>query len=246
MKRILALLLVASAGIVMWAKPPAMAAAGAAKKPLRIAMYSGSAEYNSAQSLAKFKLVLEEQLGAQCTLDIVEEKGTKLDGIEHLENADVVILFTRRVGLAPDQLALVKKHVASGKGIVGIRTASHGFQTWLEFDGLILGGSYKGHYKKEMPAKVAIEAKQQEHPVLKEVGAFETTGKIYQNPKLAEDAKLLLTVASAEATEPAAWVRDARAGEHGRVFYTSLGTVGDFEKAQFVKLLVNAVKWVAP
>ncbi|HSI36398.1 MAG TPA: ThuA domain-containing protein [Tepidisphaeraceae bacterium] len=234
----LLLVLVAALGVTS-----ARAAEG--KKPLKVAMYSGSKEYDSAGSLAKLKKVLEEQLGATCTLNIVEEKGTSLAGVDDLETADVAVFFTRRVSLAPDQLAKVKKFVESGKGVVGIRTASHGFQTWLEFDAKVLGGSYGNHYKLDAPADVVIEEKGKDHPVMAGVPAFKTVGKMYKNPRLADDVTLLLTAKAKEYSEPVAWAREAVAGERGRVFYTSLGVPGDFDDAAFQKLMMNAVRWTA-
>lgn len=219
------------------------AAAGADDHPLNVVMFSGSSEYKSDETLAAFKKLLEEKHGCTCTLNVVPEKGDKLPGIEGLESADVAIFFTRRVKLSDDQVAKVKKYVASGKGVVGVRTASHGFQTWLEFDPQVLGGSYGNHYGKDEEAQVTPNDKAKDHPILKGVTAFTTDGKLYKNPKLADDATLLLSAKTPTAAEPVAWCRDAKPGERGRVFYTSLGVPKDFENPQFQQLLVNAVRW---
>lgn len=215
-------------------------AADAAKRPLKVAMYSGSAEYRSAESLAELKEHLEEQYGAACSLHVVDEKGTELSGIEDLEDCDVAIIFTRRLKLDDAQVVKLKRYCDAGKPIVGIRTASHAFQTWLEFDRDVLGGNYKGHFGKDTPATVNPVA--EDHPVLKVVEPFTTTGKLYKNPDLAADVTRLLTATTADATEPVAWVRQHKGG---RVFYTSLGTPDDFENADFRRLLVNAIFWTA-
>ena len=213
--------------------------------PLRVVMFAGSVEYDSKDSLAGLAKLLEQKFHCQCVVNAVEEKGTKLNGIEGLEMADVAIFFTRRVSLSADQLAKVKKFIAPGKGVVGIRTASHGFQTWLEFDPEILGGSYDNHYGKDLPAEVTIDEKGKDHPVLAGVKPFTTTSKLYKNPKLAEDVTLLLRAKTESYSEPVAWVRDAKPGVRGRVFYTSLGAPKDFENAQFQQMIVNAVRWTA-
>jgi type 1 glutamine amidotransferase len=220
-------------------------AADAPTSPIKVAMFSGSSEYKSNESLAALKKVLEEKHNCVCTLNVVEEKGTTLTGIEQLDTADVAIFFTRRVKLADDQLAKVKKFIAAGKGVVGVRTASHGFQTWLAFDPEVLGGSYGNHYGKDATAELLVNDKAKDHPVFKDVKPFATTGKLYKNPKLADDVTLLLTARTADVTEPVAWVRDAKAGERGRVFYTSLGTPEDFQNEEFRRMLANAVKWAA-
>jgi type 1 glutamine amidotransferase len=218
-------------------------AAAADSPPLKVVMFSGSSEYNSADSLNDFKKLLEKDHHCQCIVNIVEEKGATLTGIEGLETADVAVFFTRRVSLSDDQIAKVKKFIAAGKGVVGIRTASHGFQTWLGFDPEILGGSYNNHYGKDVPADVSIEEKSKDHPILAGVTPFVTTGKLYKNPKIAQDATILLRAKTPDYGEAVAWARQAKPGERGRVFYTSLGTPKDFEIPQFRQLITNAVLW---
>lgn len=221
---------------------PALAAA-AADQPLNVVMFSGSTEYKSRESLESFKRLLEDKHNCRCSVNVVDEKGTRLNGIEALETADVAVFFTRRVKLDDEQLAKVRRFIAAGKGVVGIRTASHGFQTWLEFDPQILGGSYGNHYNKDEVAEVTPDEKGKAHPILAGVTPFTTEGKLYRNPKLADDVTLLLRAKNATNTEPVAWARDAKPGERGRVFYTSLGVPKDFELPQFRQMLVNAVLW---
>jgi len=222
----------------------AMAADAPAAQKLKVVMFSGSSEYKSNQTLANLKKVLEEKYGCDCVLNIVQDKGTALTGASGLEKADVGIFFTRRIAVSDEDLAKVRAFVKRGGGVVGIRTASHGFQTWLKFDPEVLGGSYNNHWGKDVPAEVTIEATNKDHPVLAGVKNFSTTGKLYKNPHLAEDVKVLLRAKTTEYGEPVAWVRDAKEGERGRVFYTSLGTPGDFENAEFVRMVGNAVRWV--
>src|SRR5688500_9149223 len=99
----------------------------AKERPLKVVMFSGSAEYNSKESVEGFAKWLREEHGCECVVNVVDEKGTALNGVEGLETADVAVFFTRRVKVSEDQLARVKRFVASGRGVVGIRTASHGF-----------------------------------------------------------------------------------------------------------------------
>ena len=209
-------------------------------KQLKVVMYSGSAEYNSAESLAGFKKHLEEQYGAVCSVHVVDEKGTTLTGIDELETCDVAVIFTRRLKLDEGQVAKLKKYCDAGKPIVGIRTASHAFQTWLEFDKEVLGGNYKGHYRENEPAEVKLA--HGNHPVLHGVKPFVTLGKLYKNPDIAAGVTRLLVATTAEASEPVAWARTHRGG---RVFYTSLGVPEDFKEPNFRRLLVNAVYWTA-
>ena len=69
----------------------------------------------------------------QCTL--IKAVGfEELPGTEALKDCDVALFYTRRLRIDGEALQNVKDYCLSGKPIVAIRTASHGFQNWLEFD----------------------------------------------------------------------------------------------------------------
>lgn len=212
-------------------------------RPLKISMYSGAAEYHSDQTLAGLKEYLESHFDVQCTLNDVKDLHD-LPGIDQLESCDVMVLYTRRLELPPDQIARIRKYMDAGRPVVGIRTASHAFQTWLAFDHEVLGGDYRGH-ATDKPAQVTPNEKQKHHPVLTGVKPFATNGKLYNNPHLAEDVTVLLRATSDDGTQPVAWVRQRRDHHDQRVFYTSLGVPADFDNANFRRLLGNAILWAA-
>jgi len=220
-----------------------LAAQWAGAAPLKICLVSGSAEYKSDESLAAFQQFLETHYRAVCTRAFGKDKGDDLPGIEALDSTDVMVLFTRRLTLPPQQMAHVRKFIDAGKPLVGIRTASHAFENWQPdvkaLDRDVLGGSYTGHYDADTPAK--LDFKQPDHPILKGVAPFTTTGKLYKNPQLAPDVTLLATASTADYREPVAWTRS----RHGRVFYTSLGIPDDFKLEPFRKMLAQAVFWTA-
>ena len=60
----------------------------------------------------------------------------------------------RRMTLPADQLGQVKRYIESGKPVIGLRTASHAIQNWLEMDKLVLGGNYQGHHKNELLERI--------------------------------------------------------------------------------------------
>lgn len=205
-------------------------------------MYSGSTEYQSDQTLAGFKTYLEKNYNVRCTLNDVTDWHT-LPGIDQLRACDVVVIFTRRVELPPDQVAQIKKYMESGRGVVGIRTASHAFQTWLEFDHEVLGGDYHNHVKDDKLARLSIPVAAKDHPILLGVQPFTTMGKLYRNPQIASDDVVLVNAQSEDDAEPVAWAR-TRAEDGGqRVFYTSLGVPADFRNENFRRLIANAVLW---
>ena len=229
------------AALALLAALPAARAADS-PPPLKVCLVSASAEYKSHESLAELQRHLESACAVQCTRAFGEDKGKDIPGLEALDAADVMVLFTRRVTLDEAPLARVKRFCAAGKGVVGLRTASHAFQNWLEIDKDLFGGSYKGHYGKDEPAQVVLAEKAKDHPVLAGVKPFGTPGKLYKNPSLAPDVTLLLTGTAGDKREPVAWAREVACG---RVVYTSLGVPEDFANADFLRLMANAVFWTA-
>ena len=208
------------------------------KQIIKVCLISGSLEYDSDTSLAAFQNFLEKNYAIQCTRAF-RKTDSDLPGLENLDTCDVAVFFTRRLKIDGEQLDRVKKYCASGKPIVAIRTASHGFQNWLEMDKEVLGGNYGNHYGTGT-TKVTPAAGAKDDPILRGVGPFETVGSLYRNSGLAADDHILLNGAIPEHVEPVAWTR-LHSG--GRVFYTSIGQQADFKNPQYLKLLVNAIYW---
>jgi putative heme-binding domain-containing protein len=225
------------------AKTPGANAPGSPQtKKLKVCLVSGSFEYKSDESLAAFQKYLEANFPVECTrVSAKAEKDTTLAGLEHLDTADVAVFFTRRLRLEGDALERVKKYAKSGKPIVGIRTASHGFQNWLEMDKEVFGGDYQGHFGAKTACEVKLAEKGKGHPILAGVMPYRSNGSLYKNPGVAPDVTVLVTgtIPSGQ-TEPVAWVREK---DGRRVFYTSLGHPDDFRDPNFTRLLVNALAW---
>jgi type 1 glutamine amidotransferase len=221
-------------------KAPGTPVAAAQPKKLKVALLSGSFEYKSDDSLAAFQKHLEASYAVECVrFSAKAEKDLALAGLEGLEKCDVAVFFTRRLQIEGESLEHVKKFVKSGKPIVGVRTASHGFQKWLEMDKEIFGGDYKGHFGAGV-ADVKLVEKAKEHPILKDVKPFKTNGSLYKNPNVAADVTVLLQGSMGKESEPVAWSREK---DGRRVFYTSLGHPDDFKDENFVRLLVNGLSW---
>ena len=217
------------------------AAADPPAASVRVCLVSGSLEYKSDDSLAAFQKLLEKDGLVKCSRAF-RKSDTELPGLEHLEQCDCAVFFTRRMQIAGEPLERVQKFCRSGKGIIGLRTASHGFQQWLAMDKEVFGGDYQGHYgNPSVDVKIVPAAK--DHPILKGVEPFTSKGSLYKNPNIAKDTTLLLTGTIPGDTQPVAWTHMY----HGaRVFYTSLGALADFQSPNFLRLLSNAVAWVKP
>lgn len=216
------------------------AAAGDKTRPLKVCLVSGSLEYKSDDTLPILQKHLEKA-GMQCSRAF-RRTDNDLPGLENLDTCDIMVLFTRRLTIDGEQLDRVKKYCLAGKPIVGIRTASHAFQKWLDLDKEVLGGNYKGHFGDKIACKISIVDENKDHPILKGFTPFDSKGSLYKNKGLAKDVTILLEGAIPGETEPIAWTRMYRGG---RIFYTSLGHPADFNEPAFLRLLENAVRWTA-
>ncbi len=221
-----------------------LAATAAAPAKKTVVFISGEFEYKSTETLPVFKTLVESKLGAKC-IYLQRKPGTNvhdIPGLEALDKADLAVLFIRRMMLPEDQLAHFKKFAASGKPIIGLRTASHAFENWKEWDHDVLGGNYHMHFDNKLSTNVRAVPEAAGHPILAGVPAeFVSPGSLYRNNPLPDGSKVLLTGSvEGQPAEPIAWTHSY----HGTpVFYTSLGHPKDFELEPFNRLLLNVVQW---
>lgn len=101
-----------------------------------VVLVSGDEEYRSEEALPQLARILAERHGFKCTvLFALDKDGTinpnnakNIPGLEALQHADLLILFTRFRDLPEDQMEEIVKYVDSGRPIVGMRTATHAFK----------------------------------------------------------------------------------------------------------------------
>jgi type 1 glutamine amidotransferase len=230
------------------ARSPAVAADPPAKAvevvdpaaPLAVHVISGSKEYQSEASLKPFLADLEMHYRVTVTASWGTDGGSTLENLDALKNADVLLIFSRRMKLPEDQMKPIRAHWEAGRPIVGIRTASHAFQKPDNdvFDRQILGGSHQSHWADE-PVKVTNQPDQAGHPVLRGVGPF-VSRKLYKRGDLSKDVIVLQTGDNGKDTQP---VTLTRVHNGARIVYTSLGVPEDFKDDNFRRLLMNALFW---
>jgi hypothetical protein len=101
-----------------------------------IVLVSGDEEYRSEEGLPQLAKILAERHGFKCTVlfAIDKQDGTinpnqndNIPGLEALDSADLLILFTRFRNLPDDQMQHIVDYIDAGKPIVGLRTATHAF-----------------------------------------------------------------------------------------------------------------------
>ncbi len=205
---------------------------------LNLCMLSGSFEYDSEESLTLLKTYLEDHYAIKANLLVYASEDDD-PSLAALDDADALLVFTRRLNTEGESLRQFQDYCEKGRPIVGIRTASHAYQNWLEFDKVVLGGDYQGHYGHG--PTVRVEYIVQEHPILKGITELQSYGSLYKNPTLSYDTSVLLMGHTDEHSEPVAWTR---LHNGGRVFYTSLGHQKDFTLEPFLRFLAQSILWV--
>jgi nicotinamidase-related amidase/type 1 glutamine amidotransferase len=208
-------------------------------------------EYKTEQTLPEFvRDVVQDRLGVEVH---VLPGHSDFSGLAPaLENADLLLVSMRRRSLPVADLEAVRKFIAAGKPVVGIRTASHAFDAkgkladgravWPEFGGEILGCNYTGHHDPKATTTVTVVEESARHPILTGVRLpLVGHGSLYKVSPLAKTTTPLLTgTIPNQPPEPVAWTNEAG---RSRVFYTSLGAPEDFQTAAFRRLLANAILW---
>lgn len=212
-------------------------------EPLKVVFVSGSFEYESDKALT----LLQEYLDRNYEVEITFLKASDwnvLPGLEALDSCDVALFYTRRLTIDGEDLERIRAYVGAGRPVVAVRTASHGFQNYLEFDKEVLGGNYKGHFDEGPTVETGVAPHGKGHPILEGVGTVRSRYSLYRTKPLVRDAQTLLIGKTpfSDGWQPLAWVRENKGG---RVFYTSLGGVGDFEDDSFNRLIANALFWTA-
>jgi len=101
-----------------------------------IVLISGDEEYRSEEALPMLGKILAVRHGFKCTVlfainpadgAIDPNNQTNIPGVEALDSADMMVIFTRFRELPDDQMKHFAAFVNSGKPIFGIRTATHAF-----------------------------------------------------------------------------------------------------------------------
>jgi len=102
-----------------------------------VVLVAGDEEYRSEEAMPQLAKILTQHHGFDCTVLFAQdpEKPGIIDpnysfnipGLEQLEKADIMILFTRFRALPADQMQHIEKYLLSGKPLIAIRTATHAF-----------------------------------------------------------------------------------------------------------------------
>jgi type 1 glutamine amidotransferase len=170
-------------------------------KPSHVVFVTGDEEYRSEESMPMLAKILHHDHGFKVTVCYALDQNGVIDpnnlkniaGLEALDDADLMVLFTRFRQLPDDQLERIVRYAGSGKPMAGFRTATHAFrypggphaeemneawpakvfgQKWI---------THHGHFGdgKEALTEVTINPVYRDHPVLRGVKPFEAYSWLY-------------------------------------------------------------------
>lgn len=102
---------------------------------IHIVFVIGDEEYRSEESMPMLAQIVNRELGAKITLCYsVDSMGIidpnrldHIEGLEALETADLMVMFTRFRELPPNELKHIISYAESGRPMVGFRTSTHAF-----------------------------------------------------------------------------------------------------------------------
>jgi uncharacterized protein len=172
---------------------------------------------------------------------------------EGLKKYDAVIFYTTgELPITEDQKAAFLDFIRSGKGFVGIHSATDTFYKWPEY-GELIGGYFDGHPWHQ---EVTIRVEDRTHPATRRLEqSFNIKDEIYQIKNFSRDrvhVLMSLDINSVDLKLPGvhrtdkdfavAWCRHYGSG---RVFYTALGHRPEvWQDERFQQHLLGALRWV--
>ncbi|MDF1862143.1 MAG: ThuA domain-containing protein [Verrucomicrobiales bacterium] len=262
-------------------------------KGRHIVLIAADQEYRSEQAMPMMAKILSVHHGFDCTvlfgmnekgevdptLPVYPTKGKEsefkthhIPGLEHLASADLVIFFPRLLTLPEEQKEQIVSYLDSGKPIIGLRTANHGFRGPLpyqvggknvHFGRDVLGGSFMGHHGRwhADSTRGTIVEERKDHPIVTGVTDIWGPSDVYRTYQegtgLPEGCTALVwgqplmgrTPEDGPNPEkkplPVAWFKNWQTteGKTARVFQSTMGSARDLESAGLRRLIINASYW---
>ena len=255
-----------------------------------VVLIAAEQEYRSEQSMPMLAKVLAQHHGFDCTVlfsvnengevdptqnaPLKKEDGQKfhwIPGLEHLDKADCLILVSRFMQLPDDQMQYFYDYFDSGKPLIALRTANHGFHGKLNYQvngkdvslDQLLGGKFRGHHggwHREATRGIPA-AENEDHPILIGVSDIWGTSDVYrchtEASPFPKDCEAIVMgqplVSLARDAEPnlkkeplpVAWTKTwvGNLGHRSKILHFTMGSAEDFENEGVRRLTVNGVYW---
>ena len=218
-----------------WVVYPGASASGSEHRlpgaGLQVVLVSGDEEYRSEEALPMLGRLLAERHGFRCTVlfaidpdtgEIDPERQDHLPGLAALDDADLLVLFTRFRRLPDEDLQHLADYLERGGPLIGIRTATHAFAfeagstspfagwSWNAPDGgfgrRVLGETWVAHHGAHgaESTRGVIPVAARRHPVLRGVEDVWGPSDVYALRDLPLDVTVLLEGSVRAGMTPAA------------------------------------------
>lgn len=167
-------------------------------KGKNIVFISTDHEYRGEESLPALARILAKRYGYTCTViwalddeGHIFPGGSKIKGLEVLENADLMVIFTRFSNFENEQMQHIDDYLKRGGSVIGLRTSTHAFRNkdnpdwghysynyegektaWKHgFGEVVLGETWVGHYGKnhKQASRLIVEETNKQHPIMRGV-----------------------------------------------------------------------------
>jgi len=193
-----------------------------------IVFISGDEEYRSEEALPMLAKIMALRHGFKCTVLFAQDPADpgvinpqvldNIPGLEALRTADLMVIATRFRALPDEQMEEIDAYLMSGRPVVGLRTANHGFkfsedskwnhyswrygdekEAWKEgFGGLVLGSWFFSHHgwHRNESTRGLVEKDAEKHEILRGIQPKSVWGPtdVYgvKEPIPGEDVEILL------------------------------------------------------
>jgi type 1 glutamine amidotransferase len=226
-----------------------------AERPLeRILYFTYSAGYR--HDVIPLSKAILTQLGRDSgAFEVTATEDTSEFSTENLERYAAVMFYTSgELPMSGTQKAALLKFVQSGRGFLGVHSATDTFYTWPDYLDLV-GGYFNGHPWHQA---VTIEVADPGNPLVAFLGnALQFEDEVYQISDFDYRGSRVLLRLDERSVDlgksgvhrrfygwPLAWTRSYG---QGRVFYTALGHEASvWQDPRYQRILTNAILWSMP
>lgn len=197
MKLILTALSILISLVALHAAPVVYEGTAGPGKGTHIVFLASDHEYRTEETCPALARILAKHHGYKCTVlfgidknGYIEAGSSNIPGMEALQDADLLVIFTRFLNLPGEQMDHLVSYLERGGPVVGFRTSSHAFKIPADspyakysfqskvpgyekgFGHQILGNTWVGHYGKnhKQGTRIEIVPAQKNNVILQGVG----------------------------------------------------------------------------
>ena len=232
----------------------------------------GDREYRSEESMPMLARILKNRYGFEVTLCFSVTEGGVIDpnrpdhieGLEALNDADVMIVYISWRQLPSDQLSLIMDFIRKGGAVVGFRPTVLPFEypEGHEYEYLntewpheVLGLRWISHHGASSSTDALPIEERADHPILNGIEPFHVRSWLYDAAEhVHENVRPLMMGRAVQGAErdgehfanphPVAWTHTrTEAYGGGRTFFTTMGAAEDFHNAFLRRLSLQGVFW---